>query len=367
MRGEVAALMGAWVLSLSGCPKPDCEMHPPEPAADLGALTPPAGFAARTVLTGLSQPTQLQFDTTGRLFVLEGGPEGPKALRVFSADFQRAGGVPIDTAGESTGLLVFGAGERVLVGSRGRVDLLEGSAAGGYGPLTPWLTGLPAGPEHTNNGLTLGPDDFVYFGAGSSCDVCDEPNALAATVLRAPASQSAPAVEVFARGLRNSYDVTFTIAGDLLATDNGPECCGGQSKGCEGPGPDRLVEVKQGATLGWPDAFRGRALLPEPLLRLPVHGGATGFTVARATGCDEVLYLTLWGTEQSATETGRKVLRATLSRNAQGQLMASDPIEVLGPSGLAHPIDVTQGPDGALYVLDFGGSVVRLESLTGCP
>lgn len=365
MRAEVAVLISA--CALVACVKPDCELHPPEPAADLGALAPPAGYSARTVLTGLWEPTQLQFDTTGRLFVLEGGPEGPKAVRLFSPGFLGAGGVPLDTAGESTGLLVFGAGERLLVASRGRVDQVEASGGGGYGTPTPWLTGLPAGPEHTNNGLTLGPDGFVYFGAGSSCDVCDEPNELAATILRAPAAQSAPVVEVFARGLRNPYDVTFTPAGELLATDNGPECCGGKSPGCNGPGPDRLVEVKQGGALGWPDAFRGRAALPEPLIRLPVHGGATGFAIARAPGCEDVVYLTLWGTEQSATESGRKVLRSTLSRDAQGALVAGAPVEVLGPSGLAHPIDVTQGPDGALYVLDFAGSVIRLESLSGCP
>ena len=362
MRAELAGL--ACLVAFAACRKDECNDHPPEP--ELGPLAPLAGFEAHVVVQGLIQPTQLQFDSRGRLFILEGAPDALKAVRLFSSDFVQGGTFVIDTPGESTGLFVFGAGERVLVASRSRIDVMVAAPGGGYDNPTPWLTGLPSGPEHTNNGLALGPDGFIYFGAGSSCDVCDEPNPIAATILRAPALASAPVAEVFARGLRNAYDVAFTSDGELLATDNGPECCVGKVPGCSGPGADRLVQVAPGAALGWPDAYRGKASLPAPLVPLPVHGGATGFAVAHAPGCDDALYLTLWGSEYGV-ERGRRVLRARLTQDLAGKWIAGEAEDVLGPGGLAHPIDVTQGADGALYVLDYGGSVVRLASLTGCP
>jgi len=364
VRAESVALLA--VVFVAACAKPDCENHPPAAPADPGPPQAVAGFTVRTVVDGLWEPTQLQFDTTGRLFVLEGGVEGPKAVRIFAPDFTQAGGVSLDTAGESTGLLVFGSGERVLVASRGRIDELD-ATSGGYGAPVTWIDGLPSGPEHTNNGLALGPDGFVYFGMGSTCDVCDETDPRNAAMLRAPASQSAPTPEVFAHGLRNAYDVAFTSRGELLATDNGPECCGGRVPGCSGAGPDRVVVVTQGAQLGWPDAFLGRSALPEPLVRLPVHGGVTGFAIASAPGCEDVLYVTLWGTDAGSTEAGRRVVRVPLSRDVNGALTAGPLEEVSGPEGVAHPIDVTQGPDGALYVLDYGGRVVRLERQDACP
>lgn len=364
MRAE--ALLCAASVVLAACARPDCGHDAPGTGDELGPLAPAPGFSAEVVLEGLLSPTQLQFDASGRLFVLEGGPQTPKSVRVFSAALTPAGGFTLETAGESTGLLVLDGGARLLVASRTRIDVVEAAAGGDYLPPAPWVVDLPAGTEHTNNGLALGPDGYVYFGVGSSCDVCDEADPRSATVMRAPAAEASPTPEVFARGLRNAYDVAFTEGGRLLATDNGPECCGGPAA-CAGPGPDRLVELFAGAELGWPGAYLGRAALPEPLARLAVHAGATGFAVARSPGCPEAVYLTLFGSERGPAESGRRVQRLALSTNAEGALTASPPEDVLGPSGLAHPIDAAQGPDGAVYVLDYGGRVVRLRPAAACP
>ncbi len=371
MSAEVGLPLLAASLALAACAKPDCAQTPPPPPAELGEPAAPEGYQATRVLAGLVEPTQLQFDSAGKLFVLEGGPGLPKAVRVFAPDLREVSRIPLEGEGEALGLLVFGAGERVLVGSRGRIDGFRAEAGGGFVGPEPWVTDLPNG-EHTNDGMALGPDGFVYFAVGSTCDVCDEVDPRSATVMRAAADQSAPVPEVYARGLRNAYDLAFTDGGVLLATDNGPECCGDEAAGCTGPGVDRLLEIRRDEDYGWPRAYRERATAAPALAlaELPLHGGATGLVADDGAMCGgPSIFLTLWGTQHGRTEAGRSVYRVRLGRDELGVLVAAPPESFMGPSGLGHPIDVAIGPDGALYVLDFEGSVVRvaLNAAGACP
>ncbi|MBI3181624.1 MAG: PQQ-dependent sugar dehydrogenase [Myxococcales bacterium] len=265
-------------------------------------------------------------------------------------------------------MLVFGASERVLVASRGRIDLL--SEVSGIYRSEPWVVDLPNG-EHSNNGMALGADGFVYFTVGSTCDVCDERDPRSATVMRARSDQSAPEPEVFARGLRNAYDLAFTGAGELLATDNGPECCAGETSGCTRPGADRLLHLEAGGDYGWPAAYRGGGPA-RALAQLPLHSGATGLTIDDGLlPCADrgSAFLALWGTQHGSQESGRRVLRVRLGRDSAGGLAASETEPFLGPDGLAHPIDVAIGRDGALYILDFEGSVYRVAptNVVSCP
>ncbi len=347
----------------SSCSSDDCAIFPLE-VGEPGELAPPPGYVAATVLSNLELPTQLQFDASGRLFVLEGGHERTKSLRVFARDFVESSRIPLETWGESTGLLVLGAGETVLVGSRGRIDTFREVGGTFVGP-TPWLVDLPHG-DHTNNGMALGPDGFVYFTVGSTCDVCDEPDARSATVMRARSDRSAPTAEIFASGLRNAYDLAFTDRGELLASDNGPECCGSRSR-CTGPGVDRLLQVSPGSDHGWPGAYMGRGVAAA-LAPLPLHAGAAGVAFRPETpecGGGGVVFVALWCTQHGRREAGRRVLRVRLERDEAGRLTARAPDVFLGPEGLGHPIDVAFGPDGALHVLDFDGRVVRVARSGG--
>lgn len=363
MRAELIYVALALLLAggcAGGCAREDCsDSMPPAPPADEPLLAA-QGYLATRVIEGLIGPTQLQFDRGGRLYVLEGDPGTAKQVRIYGTDFQQVAAIPIDTAGESTGMHVDPEGDQLLIASRGRIDRLR--QAGGGWTAEPWIRGLPSG-DHTNNGIVRGPDGLVYFTVGSTCDLCDEEDPRSGTVMRVDDGAADPAPEIYARGLRNPYDLAFGPSGTLLATDNGPECCGDQT-GCTQPGADRLLEIVRGADYGWPDAYRKNAIPAAGLVAaLPVHGGATGITVYDADllcGDRGSAFLTLWGTQHGRREAGRAVLRVPFG---------GDITTVLGPSGLRHPIDVTAGPDGALYVLDFGGSVIRLshDEDVSCP
>jgi glucose/arabinose dehydrogenase len=320
------------------------------------------------VVTGLVGPTQLQFDTRGRLFVLEGSPAAPRSLRVFDRELRPELTLPLGVGDESTGLLVLGAGETVFVATRGRVDRLTGFDRSMPSAPEPWIDGLPNG-LHTNNGLALGPDGLVYFGVGSTCDFCEQSDPRSAAILRADPREARPTPDVFARGVRNPYDLAFTPRGELVATDNSSECDGhgsprgGELPDCRPDSPDRFVVAREHADLGWPDAYRGRGRPVDGVLsELPAHGGATGFCLESRADAGLAAYVTLWGSQHGGSERGRRVMRVELERGADGGLHAGPATPWLGPEGIGHPIDVTPGPDGALYVLDFDGRVLRLVS-----
>ncbi|MBI3070939.1 MAG: PQQ-dependent sugar dehydrogenase [Deltaproteobacteria bacterium] len=349
--------------------------HPLVDVPVVGALAAPQGYVATRVLDGLVRPTMLAFDDRGRLFILEGSPYGDgKSVRVFrAADRVELSRVTIATSGESTGILAMPDGGGLFVASRGRVDFHRefpdgsGFASGDAGEAV--VTGLPNG-WHTNNNLRQGPDGRVYFGIGATCDVCTESDPLSATIVRFDPNAARPvAPEVFARGLRNVYDLTFTDAGDLIATDNGPECCEPSAE-CLGDAPDRVVVVREGAHYGWPylqqaSGVPANVTVSPWIANTPKHVGITGIVEYQGSQlCRDRgnLFATYWGTEHAESETGRQVVRIRLLRD--GGAIAGATLEpFLGQSGLGHPIAVAVGPDGALYVLDYQGFLVRVASV----
>lgn len=337
----------------------DSGLHAPS-----GSLAPPPGYVASVVLSGLSNPTQLAFDASGRLYVLEGSPGGNKDVRVYDATLRLIGSAKVTTSGESTGLLLDGT--TIYVASRGRIDRATLAASGVPGAFTPVVTGLPNG-LHTNNGLALAPDGSIEFGLGSTCDACVEDDPRSGTIMRLDPKTSK--LSIYASGVRNSYDVAWTNEGELLATDNGNDCCGQGSIDCVVETPDRVLHVEQGKSYGWPyrqmkiDPPSGVTVSPN-LVDLPMHAAATGLVEYEGDRlCPDrgAIFVTLWGTQEATTETGRRVVRVVLQRDGTGALIGATVEPFLGPGGLGQPIAVAVGSDGALYVLDYMGRIVRVD------
>lgn len=177
-------------------------------------------------------------------------------------------------------------------------------------------------------------------------------------------------LELVAWGLRNPYGLTFLDDGRLLAVDLGFNDRGSRPVG-EGPGC--LYAIEPGAWYGWPDFAAGepitgpaflprrgpapRFLLanhdelgtpPRPLVRFATHEAPT--RAAAIPGDGDGLVVALFGDKRPVTgpegpARGRSLARVGL---ADGSIRPID-----GPP-LHRPIDVAFGPDGALFVVDFG-------------
>jgi glucose/arabinose dehydrogenase len=211
---------------------------------------------------------------------------------------------------------------------------------------------------HAANGIAFGPDGFGYVSVGARADhgeilpgnpnagQQDEMHPWEASVLRF--SPDGSVVERYARGLRNSYDLAWDGTGQLFATDNAPDF---------GP-PDEFHAVMPGGEHGYPWYDCGQCFSPPPgvevippLYEFLPHSAVTGVTAYLDDGFPGYynnLFVVLW----SAFADAQRVIRFE-----PGGVGAST-----FATGFAAPIDLTVGPDGGMYVVDWAtGIIFKIE------
>lgn len=191
-------------------------------------------------------------------------------------------------------------------------------------------------------------------------------------------------LEVVAWGLRNPYGIAFHPDGRLFATEHGMDA---RSRHVVGD-PDDLYEISDGAWYGWPDfasgvrlddpywgeAGSGREPLiadhpdphpPAPFVSFPPHAAANGlaFSTDRRFGFEGDAFVALFGdlapitTPRLATPAGFKVVRVDMAARRIVDFAVnriSGPASKLPHGGFERPSHCAFGPDGALYVVDWG-------------
>lgn len=206
---------------------------------------------------------------------------------------------------------------------------------------------------------------FQPFGMAAAGQVVQGRVPCNGAVLRARPDGSG--LEVVAWGLRNPFGIGFDPAGRLFVTDNAPD--GRGSRPMEGA-PDLLRLVRPGTWHGWPDRWAGlpigrRPVLAQPpgtetppVARLAVHAGAAGLAI----GPDGAVYIAQAGSAFPATTrdpriSGFNVVRVD-PRTGREEIILRNrragPQSWDGSGGFERPVAVRWGPDGALWVLDYG-------------
>ncbi|MBA3869233.1 MAG: PQQ-dependent sugar dehydrogenase [Anaerolineae bacterium] len=341
-----------------------CEDFPCEDDVDgwMNRIRVPAGYTLEHVGKLPGQPMQITYGPDGKLYatVLENGSRNG-AVYVMDADGknQRYSGTLVSPLG-----LAFQPGTDVLYVTA-RVEIDKGGAlyripAGG-GEAQPIITDLPCCfslIDNQPNGLTFGPDGYLYMGVGSLTDhtesVTPKTKAFAdvlpneAAILRIQPHTGT--VEIFAKGLRNPYDLSFDANGQLYTTDNGL---------LSGPG-DRIVAVQAGAHYGWP-YWRSRGCdgcplspskltISPDLLALPDSSLPRGLTVYNGSqfpsNLSGNLFVALW----NGTKDAQRIVRIDPHDPQLGQEGYTPEPFV---TGLIRPVDVVVAPDGSLVIADF--------------
>jgi glucose/arabinose dehydrogenase len=193
------------------------------------------------------------------------------------------------------------------------------------------------------------------------------------------------ALEVVAWGLRNPYGLAFTADGRLLATEHGMD---NRSKRHIVGDFDDLYLIEEGRWYGWPDFASGirlddpswgdggqgrepvlaefpEAVPPMPLVSFPPHAAANGIAISpgRDFGFEGQAFVALFGdlapitTPRLATPVGFKVVRVDLEARTITDFAVNriqGPASKLPHDGFERPSHCAFGPDGALYVTDFG-------------
>jgi len=192
-------------------------------------------------------------------------------------------------------------------------------------------------------------------------------------------------LEVVAWGLRNPYGLAFTPDGRLFATEHGMD---NRSKRHIVGDFDDLYHIEEGRWYGWPDFASGIRLddprwgdggqgrepvlaefpepdPPEPVVSFAPHAAANGIAISPAVafGFQGQAFVALFGdlapitTPRLATPVGFKVVRVDLDRRSIVDFAVNriqGPASKLPHDGFERPSHCAFGPDGALYVTDFG-------------
>ena len=326
---KLLAALAALIAGLAPDAEPSAR---PAPAIDV-----PAGYRAEIFATGLRRPTALAWGPDGLLYATQEGGEvvavgrGSSRPRIVAGGFRTPLGLAFDDG-------------RVFVSAQGtlwRMRLGDKRLLG----RTPLVSGLPFG-RHQQDNVIVGADGRLYFGSGSTCDVCRERDPRSATVLSV--RQDGTGLRVEARGLRNPYGLARGPGGIYVSVNNQDQL------GTWEPA-ESIVKLRRGANYGWPTcwpSWRERLLkgacrgVTKPVAYLEPHSAAGGMAF-----WDGRLYVAEWG-QYFKTQFGRKVVRVDVA-TGRTRVFAD---------GFLHPLAVVVDTrDDALLVADHGrGTIYRI-------
>ena len=373
--------------------------YPPLPA-------PPPGFTLREVARLPQKAARMASDGTGRtLFLLsENGDvflldvaSGNVRLVIAAGSYleRRAGdvGPPLFVIAltlDREGRLYIGANQQnettlpvqnivTIYRTTKVVDGLPAEPKVWFQTNYPGNSGYVHGLEH----IAFGPDGMLYANSGARTDAAQTgpggrwygggETPVTAGIWQINPRSEPPAMEVFARGIRNAAGFCWNDRGEMFATENGPTA----------HAPEELNLIERGRHYGFPYTFGdlgGKKIyahtpdapkdlqltLPipnlgpdggfdgEPCYTFDAHSSPAGIVFLGndfPEGYRGTFVLARFGNmEKLARDAGFDVLQATLSRDAAGKYQ-THVRTLLSPLG--RPIDVHLGGRGKIFVLEY--------------
>jgi glucose/arabinose dehydrogenase len=222
------------------------------------------------------------------------------------------------------------------------------------------------GGWHLTRTVTFGGDGTLYVSAGSSCNACEETEAVRATVSAMGAAGEG--ARIFARGLRNAVGLRWAN-GRLFATNMGADHLG------DNVPDDALYALTDGAHYGWPYCYPAGARtladpkfaaseqrvdctqVPAPLARFGAHASPLGFEFfENSAPLAEVrggFVVALHGSTKKSIGRGYKLVRVARGRPPEDLITGF----LEGTAVHGRPVDVVRWGDGFLFTDDFAGVV----------
>jgi len=248
--------------------------------------------------------------------------------------------------------------------SQGRVIRRKQSRPDGPFDITETIVqGLPGFNQHQASGLTMSHDGWLFITAGDDDGHAEGSDGSRVDLLRTGGiymcRPDGSKLQLYARGFRNPYrDVVFDQHQNMFHMDNDQED-GSKWQGC------RLIHVLEEADYGWrlkagvrccwPDMDRG-AVSGERPGKMPVmmktgRGAPAGLLYTSGAAMPEVfrgwlIYPDVFRKSVRAYRVERDATGSTFKVVEQFDLMKSE-------DGYFRPCQAVQGPDGAIYIVDW--------------
>lgn len=344
------------------------------------------GYRVELFAQGLQNARFLRFSPGGSLVVSqprlgrltlvqrdENGDGRSDGTHVLIENLDRPHGFDFGT-GALAGQLFVGEGGAIArtAYSEAGVDTLHVD-----GEPTRIVTGIPEGENHWTRTLRIGPDGLLYLTVGSSCNACLEKDSRRAAMLRYAADGTGE--EIYAAGLRNSVGFDWRPGTtELYATDNGRDLLGDDTPPCE------LNRIERGAFYGWPYAWGMNQPDPEfgkgqpaqlraaiaPVHAFGAHQAPLGIAFLRSPSqpadYQGAALVALHGSWNRSALSGYKVI--SLHFGEGGRIEQRDFLTgfQVGDDVIGRPVDVAEGPDGAIYVSDdYAAAIYRVTRSEG--
>lgn len=359
------------------------EVAPPQKftveAITLNIMDVPSGFKSELYARlPMPHPSVIEFGPEGDLYVLSVNGEIVRMWDEDGDNFAESFAILYDNARQdllhSVGMAFYN--DEIYISDSGRISIIRDTDGDGFlDELDVLVDGLPSWeyPLHSNNGIAFGPDDKLYIGIGSTTDHGPLRREYEASILRMNPDGSE--IEVFATGFRNPYDLAFSPDGELFTADNSPD---GLSHTMQYLPPEELNYVREGRDYGFPEVFgHPPAGHPSeaPVTELFTSSASSGLTYYSADHFPEAyhgVYVAQFGTgaaypKSLGLQSGERVVFVPLEPTEDGGYTGTWQVFADFPSQNSSysPVDITVGPDGALYIAEWITSTIYRVTYTG--
>jgi glucose/arabinose dehydrogenase len=330
-------------LPQTGQSSPPFSRNKGKPAGHSVASARPLSARPHVVARGIPFPTNVAFDSKGRMFVTSGSGGSSSTDGIWYVP--RVGRPRQVASGLKTALGLVWAGQDLYVGhittpSNGRVTRFSGFTGHGFRTRAVAIDRLLVG-RHTVDSIVRGPGGRLFVGVGSTGDSGGHPGQVLSF------SPRGDSVKVEATGLRNPYGLSFR-ARRLFVTDNARDDLGPFRPPEE---LDAFDPAGPAVNFGFPGCYdQGGARCKRtssPRATLPAHASADGLAIRGGEA-----FVAENGSSFSANPTGSDVRRVNL-RTGRAHAFWRSPVKY-------DPLGATIGPRGDLYVTLFrSGEVIR--------